>query len=73
MAVIRDKRGNVIWNRVELPRDLESLSTGTHVLSSSRAIDWMLRVPTITGGAAADDECAEVGTTEATKFTKPKS
>jgi hypothetical protein len=48
MAVIRDKQGNVIWNRDELPRDLESLSTGTHVLSSSRAIDWMLRVPTIT-------------------------
>src|SRR5688572_16102666 len=39
---------NVIWNRVELPRDLESLSTGTHVLSSSQAMDWMQRVPTIT-------------------------
>ena len=25
------------------------------------------------GGAAADDECEEVGTTKATKFTKPKS
>ena len=49
MAVIRDKQGNVIWNRVELPRDFESFSTGTHVLSSSRAIGWMLRVPTITG------------------------
>jgi hypothetical protein len=48
MAVIRDKQGKVIWNRVELPRDLESLSTGTHVLSSSQAIDWMQRVPTIT-------------------------
>jgi hypothetical protein len=48
MAVIRDKHGEVIWNRVELPRDLESLSTGTHVLSSSQAIDWMRQVPTIT-------------------------
>ena len=25
------------------------------------------------GGAAADDECEEVGTTKATKFTKPQS
>jgi hypothetical protein len=27
----------------------------------------------LVSGAAADDECAEVGTTKATGFTKPKS
>ncbi len=48
MAVIRDNRGNVIWKSVQLPRSLESLSTGIHVLSSSQGIEWMQRVPTIT-------------------------
>jgi hypothetical protein len=63
MAVIRDKRGNVIWNRVELPWGLESLSTGTHVLSSSQAIDWMQRVPRITAVLLERRRAAAVAST----------
>ena len=63
MAVIRDKQGNVIWNRVELPSDLESLSTGTHVLASSQGIDWMRRVPTITAVLFEKHQAAAVAST----------
>jgi hypothetical protein len=63
MAVIRDTRGSVIWNRVELPRELEALSTGTNILSSSQAIDWMLRVPTITAVLFEKHRAAAVAST----------
>jgi hypothetical protein len=53
MAVIRD----VIWNRVELPGDLESLSMGTHVLSSSRGQRLDATGPDDHGGAFRETPC----------------
>lgn len=50
MALIR-KHGKVPWSQVELPSlNLESLSTGTCVLSRGQGAKWMENVPTITGG-----------------------